>query len=221
MWGCLQAISYGATHGFCPGHVGRRPPKHDTQRRAAKTHRVLSSPADWRDEVIYFLLPDRFSDGKEGGRPLLDPANRGAFRPAGFRFDRWAQSGGDCYQGGTIKGIISKLDYIKKLGATTLWVGPVFKQRLHWDSYHGYAIQDFLEVDPRLGTRQDLVDLVTNSHAKGLRILLDIVFNHSGNNWVYAGHIDQDPGIWRGPSSTRRGRGEMDRAGWSSNRRRR
>src|SRR5438105_4948344 len=159
-------------------------------RRAA----YFASPADWRDEVIYFLLPDRFSDANEATRPLLNPANRQAFRPAGFGFDKWAQSGGDRFQGGTIKGIISKLDYLKNLGPTTLWIGPVFKQRLHWDSYHGYAIQDFLEVDPRLGTRQDLVDLVNAAHAKQLRILLDIVFNHTANNWAYADNLNKDPG---------------------------
>src|SRR4051812_34810353 len=130
------------------------------------------SAADWRDEVIYFLLPDRFSDGREQTRPMLDVSNRATSRPAGFRFDRWKESGGDRYQGGTIAGISSKLNYIKDLGATTLWIGPIFKQRLHWDSYHGYAIQDFLQVDPRLGNRKDLVDLIAAAHAKGIRVLL-------------------------------------------------
>ncbi len=143
------------------------------------------SPRDWRDEIIYFLLPDRFSDGNENGRPLVDPANRGAFRPASFRWDLWAQSGSDRYQGGTIRGLLSKLPYIASLGATTLWVGPMFKQRGHRNDYHGYAIQDFLEVDSRFGNRQDLVDLVTAAHAANMRVLLDIVFNHSGNNWAY------------------------------------
>ena len=144
------------------------------------------SPSDWRDEVLYFLLPDRFSDGQENSRPLLDRNNLSAARPAGFRFDRWSESGGDRYQGGTINGIHSKLDYLKGLGITAIWVGPIFKQRIHGDTFHGYAIQDFLEVDPRFGTRQDLVDLVAAAHAKGLRVILDVIFNHSGCNWLYA-----------------------------------
>lgn len=151
------------------------------------------SPADWRDEVIYFLLVDRFSDGQEARRGLLDPGNRQAFRPAGWRWDRWAESGGARFQGGTLSGITSKLDYIKNLGATTLWVGPMFKQRLHWNTYHGYAIQDFLEVDPRFGTRKDLVDLIAAAHGKGMRVLLDIVFNHAGDNFVYQDGEDQPP----------------------------
>lgn len=145
----------------------------------------FASPGDWRDEVLYFLLPDRFSDGGEAGRPMLDRGNLSAARPAAFRFDHWAQGGGERWQGGTIRGITSKVDYLKNLGVTCLWVGPVFKQRRHLDTYHGYAIQDFLEVDPHFGTRQDLVDLVDAAHAKGLRVILDIIFNHSGHNWDY------------------------------------
>ncbi len=151
------------------------------------------SPADWRDEVIYFLLPDRFSDGLESTRDPVDRNNPHNNRPPGFRWDKWAEGGGGRYQGGTLNGIESQLNYLKALGVTTLWVGPVFKQRTHWDSYHGYAIQDFLEVDPRLGTRQDLRQLVAAAHQKGIRVLLDIVFNHTGNNWLYANGQDKPP----------------------------
>ncbi len=166
------------------------------------------SPSDWRDEVIYFLLPDRFSDGREDTRPLLDPNKRADFRPVGFRWDHWSESGGGRYQGGTLAGTVTKLDYIRDLGASTLWIGPVFKQRTHWDSYHGYAIQDFLEVDPRLGTRQDVVTIISEAHKRNMRVILDVVFNHTGNNWIYANGIDQPPylrwpqfyqkGAWRG-----------------------
>lgn len=143
------------------------------------------SPSDWRDEILYFLLPDRFSDGEEGGRQLYDRTSPAAFRPNGFRWDQWRSSGGDRFQGGTLQGITSKLDYIKDLGVTTVWVGPVFKQRTHLDTYHGYAIQDFLNVDSRFGTREDLINLVKEAHLRNLRVILDIIFNHSGHNWNY------------------------------------
>ncbi|MBZ5523218.1 MAG: alpha-amylase [Acidobacteriia bacterium] len=149
------------------------------------------SPSDWADQVIYFLLPDRFSDGQEGRRPMLDLKNPRVYRPDHFEWKTWAESGGGRFQGGTLKGITSKLVYLRGLGVTTLWIGPVFKNRTHWDSYHGYAIQDFLEVDPRLGDRQDLVELIAQAHRLNMYVLLDVVFNHTGDNWLYATGEDQ------------------------------
>jgi glycosidase len=156
-----------------------------------RREQYFPSSTDWRNEVLYFLLPDRFSDGQENQRPLLDRQQLDLARPnlpsgQSWRFDKWAESGSDRWQGGTLKGLESKLEYLERLGVTTIWVGPIFQQRGHLDSYHGYGIQDFLEVDPRFGTRQDLVSLIDKAHQKGLRIILDIIFNHSGTNWLYA-----------------------------------
>jgi glycosidase len=149
--------------------------------------------------VLYFLLVDRFSDGQESSRPPLDRSDRNAARPKGhdgqnWRWDRWAESGARRWQGGTIKGVQSKLDYLKKLGVTAIWLSPVFKQRGHLDTFHGYGIQHFLDVDPRFGTRRDLVELVDAAHQNGIRIILDIIFNHSGFNWVYPGGV-HEPGF--------------------------
>lgn len=152
------------------------------------------SPVDWAQQVFYFLLPDRFSDGRDAARPPFDltkPFSAG--RPPGFRFDRWAESGGARWQGGNLKGIASRLDYLAKLGVTAAWIGPVWKQRRHGNEYHGYAIQNFLEVDPHFGTRKDLVDLVIEAHRRGIRVILDVVFNHSGHNWDYAGGQEDPP----------------------------
>lgn len=143
------------------------------------------SAVDWREEVLYLVLPDRFSDGHEDQRPLLDRNNLSAARGEDWNWERWYQSGADHWQGGTLKGVESKLDYLCALGITAIWLGPVFKQRGHLNTFHGYGIQDFLDVDPRLGTRKDLVDLVDAAHAKGLRVILDTIFNHSGANWTY------------------------------------
>ena len=84
-------------------------------------------------------------------------------------------------------GIRSKLDYLAGLGVTTLWIGPIFRQRVEEDTYHGYSIQDFLDIDPRFGTRRDLVELVEEAHSDKyhMRVVLDIIFNHSGCNWLY------------------------------------
>lgn len=168
-------------------------PRPDSIRANVELPRRLqshASPVDWRDEVLYFLLVDRFSDGAEATRPLLDRANLAAARLAlengePWRWDRWAESGASRWQGGTLAGVRSKLDYLKNLGVTALWLSPVFKQRGHRDDYHGYGVQDFLDVDPRFGTREELVALVKAAHDKGLRVILDIIFNHSGPNWLY------------------------------------
>jgi glycosidase len=144
--------------------------------------RVEPSPADWRDQFLYFLLPDRFSDGAEESRPLFNRSQPGLHTAT----DRatWQLAGKD-FQGGTLKGIQSKLEYLQNLGVTALWIGPIFRQRPDLDTYHGYGIQHFLEVDPRFGTRQDLRNLVDAAHERGLYVLLDVIYNHSGNNWFY------------------------------------
>lgn len=168
-----------------------------------RRQRFHPSPADWRDEVLYFLLVDRFSDAQEALRPLLDRRNRNAARPQSpdglpWRWDGWAESGAHRWQGGTIKGVRSKLDYLDELGISAIWLSPVFKQRGHLDTFHGYGIQHFLDVDPRYGTRRDLVELVDAAHQKGIRIILDIIFNHTGYNWVYPGGVEQ-PGYKQFP----------------------
>jgi len=147
------------------------------------------SPVDWRDEVLYFLLVDRFSDGRERDRNLLDrsklPAARPDIRGMPWSWQLWAESGSSRWQGGSLKGVQSKLGYLKSLGVTALWLSPVFRQRAHEGSYHGYGVQDFLDVDPRFGSREDLAVLVAEAHKRGMRIILDIIFNHSGCNWLY------------------------------------
>jgi glycosidase len=148
---------------------------------------------NWQDEVIYFLLPDRFSDGQENQRRLLDRHDKRSARGPLANWKQWADSGAGRWQGGRISGVRSKLSYLKNLGVTVLWIGPVFRQREELNTYHGYCIQNFLEVEPRLGSKQDLVDLVEASHAAGIRVIFDVIFNHSANNWVYEGGENRPP----------------------------
>lgn len=123
--------------------------------------RVFPSPVLWRNHVFYQILTDRFSDGKESERPLFDPDN-----PERFHVNdkaAWMRAGLD-FTGGSLQGILSKLDYLEGLGITGLWINPPFKQRADPGTYHGYAIQNFLDIDPRFGSRQDLRDLVDAAH---------------------------------------------------------
>jgi neopullulanase len=141
--------------------------------------------ADYRarlpqDEVIYFVLPDRFENG--------DPANdRG-----GLSGDRLATgfdpTGKGFYHGGDLKGLIKRLDYIQGLGATALWVAPIFKNKpvqgppgQESAGYHGYWITDFTAVDPHFGTNADFKALVDAVHARGMKFYMDIVVNHTAD----------------------------------------
>src|SRR6266487_1833824 len=133
---------------------------------------------EWREEFIYFLLVDRFHDG-ESRAPV-----RQAARAPGIATP-------DDFYGGKIRGITRNLDYIAGLGCTAIWLSPVFEN--NDGAYHGYNINNYLSIDPRFGTKQDLIDLVTAAHAykkngkpHPLRIILDVVINHSGDNWAYA-----------------------------------
>ena len=144
--------------------------------------RVFPSPASWKDHVFYQILPDRFSDGREDERPQYDPAHPEQFRAPDKR--AWMQAGLG-FNGGTLRGIRSKLDYLQGLGITGLWLNPVFKQRADLETYHGYAIQNFLAIDPRFGTIQDLRNLIDDAHDRGMLVVLDVVIDHTGNNWFY------------------------------------
>lgn len=134
---------------------------------------VYNSSINFEDEIIYFLLVDRFHDGK------IRFTDENRQRKIGFGTEPEL----DKPYGGNIKGIIKMLDYIKELGCTALWISPVFEN--NEESYHGYAIQNFLKVDKRFGTKNDLKQLVKKAHQKGISVYLDVVINHSGNNWHY------------------------------------
>ncbi|MBF2002427.1 MAG: alpha-amylase [Synechococcales cyanobacterium M58_A2018_015] len=152
--------------------------------------RVFPSPVSWRDQILYQLLPDRFSDGQESQRPLFDRDNPEQFKASSHA--AW-MTAGTLFNGGTLKGIESKLDYLQNLGVTTVWINPPWKQRVDLQTYHGYGIQHFLDIDPRFGSRQDLRDLVDAAHDRGMYVILDVIYNHSGSNWFYRDETDGSP----------------------------
>jgi glycosidase len=130
--------------------------------------------------VIYFVLPDRFANG--------DPAND----TGGIAGDRLTHGFDPAdkgfYHGGDLKGLIEKLDYIQGLGASAIWVGPIFKNKpvqggkgQESAGYHGYWITDFLHVDPHFGTDADFAALVGAAHARGMKVYMDIIVNHTAD----------------------------------------
>ena len=151
------------------------------------------SPGCWSDQVLYFLMLDRFSDGNErdGYKDSQDrPVTTGTTRLATVEdegsvpYEQWVTQGRG-WQGGTLKGLKSKLGYLRRLGVTAIWISPIFKQVAFRETYHGYGIQNFLEIDPHFGTREDLRDLVDAAHQQGIYCILDIILNHAGNVFDY------------------------------------
>jgi glycosidase len=156
---------------------------------------------EWREEFIYFLMVDRFHDGKERA------STTSAQAPTRYPSERLKK-----FCGGTLQGITKHLDYIQGLGCTAVWLSPIFENDGAPDkdsySYHGYAIRNYLNIDPRFGTKQDLIDLVAQAHARGMRVFLDAVANHCGDVWHYPDdqpyfysddHRQYPLGGWRNP----------------------
>ncbi|MCT8000724.1 alpha-amylase family glycosyl hydrolase [Sphingomonas sanguinis] len=159
-----------------------------------------------QDEVIYFVLPDRFENG--------DTANdRGGLRggPLTTGFDPTHKG---FYHGGDLKGLTRRFDYIQGLGATAIWLGPIFKNKAVQGAkgresagYHGYWITDFTTVDPHLGSEADLHAFVDAAHARGMKVYMDIIVNHTADVIQYRECAEGSPCPYR------------DRATWPYQRR--
>ncbi|MEU1482535.1 pullulanase-type alpha-1,6-glucosidase [Streptomyces sp. NPDC005752] len=158
-----------------------RPPSPPSDAKLAK------EPArhDLTREQFYFVLPDRFANGDtsndRGG--LTGSRMETGFDPTDKGF----------YQGGDLKGLTQRLDYIKGLGTTAIWLAPIFKNRPVQGTgdnasagYHGYWITDFTQVDPHFGTNADLTKLIDKAHGKGMKVFFDVITNHTADTVDYA-----------------------------------
>ncbi|AJP01729.1 sulfonate ABC transporter ATP-binding protein [Streptomyces cyaneogriseus subsp. noncyanogenus] len=152
------------------------PPPPPSDARLAQT----AARHDLTREQFYFVLPDRFANGDprndKGG--LTGSRLTTGFDPTDKGF----------YQGGDLKGLTKRLDYIKELGTTALWMAPIFKnqpvQGTGADAsagYHGYWITDFTQVDPHFGTNEELETLIDKAHAKGMKVFFDVITNHTAD----------------------------------------
>ncbi len=126
-------------------------------------------------DVLYLIMPDRFARG--AASPSDAQRSRGLKNPVGVdRANHNARHGGD------ISGIREHLDYVDSLGVTAVWVNPVLENDMHGGSYHGYATTDYYRVDPRFGTNDDWSALVSDAHARGIKVVMDMIFNHCGSD---------------------------------------
>ena len=143
----------------------------ETVSRTVKVRGQSQTSGDFRDETIYFLMTTRFYDG--------DKSNNEYCWDEGGEYLAFGE--GDCGWRGDFKGLAEKLDYIKALGFGAIWITPVVENASGID-YHGYHAYDFSKVDPRYEsvgfTYENLIDAC---HAKGIKVIQDIVLNHSGN----------------------------------------
>lgn len=124
-----------------------------------------------KSDVLYLIMPDRFANG--------NPDND---VDEGYQVDR---NRGGGRHGGDLQGIVNHLDYIDQLGVTAIWLNPV--QYNKGGSSHGYAISDFYKIDPRLGSNEEYCSMIDAAHAKGIKVVMDMIFNHSGaSHWWMA-----------------------------------
>ncbi|WP_149194160.1 alpha-amylase family glycosyl hydrolase [Luteimonas suaedae] len=140
---------------------------------------------DWRDQVIYFVMIDRFDDGDPGnndqGAGEYDPADSAR------------------YSGGDLRGIARRLDYIRDLGATAVWITPPvahqwWNEATRYGGYHGYWAEDFKAVDPHFGTLEEYRALSRALHDAGMYLVQDVVVNHTANFFAYGEGWDEgDP----------------------------
>ncbi|HEX6257014.1 MAG TPA: alpha-amylase family glycosyl hydrolase, partial [Euzebyales bacterium] len=168
-----------------PKHPDRAQPAHAAARasngradRGTGAQHSLRSPVT--DEVFYFVMADRFENGDTsndaGGINSDDPLVHG-FDPTARGF----------YNGGDLAGLLDRIDYIQDLGTTSIWLTPSFKNKAVQledgpsAGYHGYWITDFTQIDPHLGTNEELKALIDAAHERGMKVYFDIITNHTAD----------------------------------------
>lgn len=150
--------------------------------------------ADWSDDILYFVLIDRYADGDSTNNRKVERGNPGGFH------------------GGDLKGLTLHLDELADLGITALWINPVQKQitqsfyasapanlgipEFRHSGFHGYWIDDFTAMEPQFGTLDDLKHLVEEAHKRHIKVLLDVVYNHAGYGSSYESRRTSDGQSW-------------------------
>lgn len=142
---------------------------------------------DWRDEVIYQVIVDRFADGDINNDFKVEPGFLGK------------------YQGGDWKGLEDHLPYLQDLGVTTLWISPIIKNvdsDADVDAYHGYWSEDLHKLNAHFGDAASLRSLINTAHSRGMKVVLDIVCNHMGQLFFYDINLNGKPDEYIAGSGT-------------------
>jgi len=172
----LRFVYDHATHFTTVLPAQQQPPASEADRALAGT----SLRTDLTRERFYFVMADRFANG--------DPTNDTAGIPGGRLESGFDPTATGFYHGGDLNGLLEQLDYIEGLGTTAIWLTPSFKNRpvqgaagQESAGYHGYWITDFTQIDPHLGTNDELETLVDAAHARGIKVFFDIITNHTAD----------------------------------------
>ncbi|NJC25012.1 glycoside hydrolase family 13 protein [Neolewinella antarctica] len=200
-------IAPGTLPGSFPIQLGTRDLAQVTsgETRTDKTQKTIEYRLDahprttWTDrqplssrDLIYLIMPDRFANG--------DPTNDKIYAATDTLVNR------DKFlfrHGGDLQGVIDHLDYLEDLGVTALWLNPVLENDQPYASYHGYAVSDHYRIDPRLGTNAQYKELVNLAHARGIKVVMDVIFNHCGDQHYQIRDIPSADWIHQWPTYTK------------------
>ncbi|MCT4624584.1 MAG: alpha-amylase family glycosyl hydrolase, partial [Schleiferiaceae bacterium] len=146
---------------------GKKTFKYQLKERSQENKQLMGlSPKDF----IYLITPDRFANGNTKNDVI-----KGMAEDSVNRAEPYARHGGD------IAGMHSKIDYLHDLGVTALWINPLLENDQPSASYHGYAITDHYQIDPRFGSNEDYKNFIDDCHKKGIKIIMDVIYNHFGS----------------------------------------
>ncbi len=140
------------------------------RKKSGESHIGFSS-----EDALYLIMPDRFADGDTTN-------NDGIGMQFPVKVDR---NDPNARHGGDLKGISNHLDYLQNLGVTAIWLNPVLENDMPRGSYHGYATTDYYKVDPRFGTNDEYAALIEETHDKGMKVVMDMIFNHVGSEHIW------------------------------------
>ncbi len=142
--------------------------RYELKPRNPKRHHIRSFDSS---DVLYLIMPDRFANG--------NPDNDQIAMRMPYKVDR---NDPNARHGGDLKGIADRLDYLADLGVTAIWLNPVLENDMEGGSYHGYATTDYYKVDPRFGTNDEYAALIEQAQEKGIKVVMDMIFNHCGSD---------------------------------------
>lgn len=143
-------------------------------------------------DFIYLIMPDRFANGDRKNDSVKGMAQTGVNREKVF-----------FRHGGDLIGIMEHLDYLEDLGVTALWLNPVLENDQPYESYHGYAVTDHYAIDARLGNNENYRQLVKLAHERGLKVIMDVIFNHVGDEHWFIKDLPSADWIHQWPEFTK------------------